>query len=268
MPLHFDILTLFPGMFSGVLGESIVARALAPASSARAERLASVDFTDIRAFATDRHRSVDDRPYGGGPGMVFKPEPVLDAVEHVLSRAPAEARDPWRRIVLTPQGSRLTQEKLRELAECRWIVLLCGHYEGFDERILDEVREKHAFEELSVGDFVLSGGEIPAMLILDGVIRLLPGALGHPGSASAESFENGLLDFPQYTRPPEYRGRRVPEVLLSGNHELIEKWRRDASIRRTRERREDLLGDSSARGRDLRVRAAEDRMEGRTSWRS
>jgi tRNA (guanine37-N1)-methyltransferase len=260
MPLHFDILTLFPGMFSGVLGESIVARALA-------QGLASVDFTDIRGFATDRHRSVDDRPYGGGPGMVFKPEPVLDAVEHVLARGPAEAH-PYRRIVLTPQGSRLRQEKLRELAECRSIVLLCGHYEGFDERIIDEVREKHAFEELSVGDFVLSGGEIPAMLILDGVIRLLPGALGHPGSASAESFENGLLDFPQYTRPPEYRGRRVPEVLLSGNHELIENWRRDASIRRTRERREDLLGDSSARGRDLRVRAAEDRMEGRTSWRS
>ena len=234
MPLHFDILTLFPGMFSGVLGESIVARALA-------QGIASVDFTDIRAFATDRHRSVDDRPYGGGPGMVFKPQPVLDAVEHVLSRAPPEA-EPAQRIVLTPQGSRLGQEKLRELAASRWIVLLCGHYEGFDERILDEVRERHGFEELSVGDFVLSGGEIPAMLVLDGVIRLLPGALGHPGSASAESFENGLLDFPQYTRPPEYRGRRVPEVLLSGNHELIEKWRREASIRRTRERREDLLG--------------------------
>jgi len=269
MALSFDILTIFPGMFSGVLGESIVARALA-------QGLASVDLTDIRGFARDRHRSVDDRPYGGGPGMVFKPEPVLDAVEAVLAKSRAD-RAASRRIVLTPQGASLTQDRLRELARAEWIVLLCGHYEGFDERILDELREKEGFEELSVGDFVLSGGEIPAMVILDGVIRLLPGALGHPESAREESFENGLLDFPQYTRPPEYRGRRVPDVLLSGNHEHIEKWRRDESLRRTRERREDLLRGNEppralsqgfAHESDLRGWPAEDRMEGTTSWKS
>jgi len=240
MALSFDILTIFPGMFSGVLGESIVARALA-------SRLIEVDFTDIRDFATDRHRSVDDRPYGGGPGMVFKPEPVFDAVESVLSRSKAPPEE-TRRIILTPQGPRLTQREVRDFARARWIILLAGHYEGFDERILEGLRTERGFEELSVGDFVLSGGEIPAMLILDGVTRLIPGALGDPDSARAESFEEGLLDFPHYTRPPEYRGRRVPDVLLSGNHAQIEKWRREQSIERTRERRGDLLGGGVGEG--------------------
>jgi tRNA (guanine37-N1)-methyltransferase len=234
MALSFDILTIFPGMFTGVLGESIVARAIAAG-------LIEVEFTDIRAFAAGRHRSVDDRPYGGGPGMVFKPEPVFAAVESVLSRSKAPP-DETRRIILTPQGARLTQARIRELAGARWIILVAGHYEGFDERILEGLRSERGFEELSVGDFVLSGGEIPAMVILDGVTRLLPGAVGDPDSTRLESFEDGLLDHPQYTRPPEYRGRKVPEVLLSGNHARIEKWRREQSLERTRERRGDLLG--------------------------
>jgi len=236
MPLCFDILTIFPGMFSGVVGESIVSRAVELG-------LVSIEFTNIRDFATDKHRSVDDRPYGGGPGMVFKPEPVIAAVESVLAkaRAPVEST---RKIVLTPQGRRLVQKDLRDLSQAEWIILLCGHYEGFDERILEGIK----FEEISIGDYVLSGGEVPAMAILDGVVRLLPGALGDPLSSRTESFEEGLLDYPQYTRPPDYRGMQVPEVLISGNHQLIEKWRREQALRRTRERRMDLLGAGPGKG--------------------
>jgi tRNA (guanine37-N1)-methyltransferase len=233
MALSLDILTLFPGMFPGVVGESIIARAVAA-------DLVRISFTDIREFASGRHRSVDDRPYGGGPGMVFKPEPVLAAVESVLAAGRA-APEATRRLIMTPQGGRLTQAHLRGLAAASWIVILCGHYEGFDERILDVLREEQGFEEVSVGDFVLSGGEVAAMVVLDGVVRLLPGALGDPESADRESFEYGLLDYPQYTRPPEYRGLKVPEVLLSGDHGRIAAWRRDQALRRTRERRGDLL---------------------------
>jgi tRNA (guanine37-N1)-methyltransferase len=249
MPLSFDILTLFPDMFTGVLGESIVARALASG-------LLRVQFTNIRDFTKDRHRSVDDRPYGGGPGMIFKPEPVFAAVESVLARL--GVLDPGvggqdvpgggeagpsrlRKILLTPQGKRLTQADLRGLASAAGIILLCGHYEGFDERVVEGLTAQHGFEEISVGDYILSGGEIPAMVILEGVVRLIPGALGHPMSAREESFEDGALEFPQYTRPPEFRGMRVPDVLLSGNHQLIEKWRREESLKRTRERRRDLM---------------------------
>jgi len=232
MPLSVDILTIFPGMFAGVLAESILRRALDSG-------LVEVEFTNIRDFASDRHHSVDDRPYGGGPGMVFKPEPVLAAVSHVLERGRA-APDETRKLILSPQGRRLDQERLRQLSRSSWIVLLCGHYEGFDERILERLGAD-GFEEVSIGDYVLTGGEIPAMVILDGVVRLLPGALGHPDSAAGESFEDGLLDYPQYTRPPEYLGMRVPEVLLSGNHQRIEAWRREESVRRTLERRRDLL---------------------------
>ena len=236
MPLCFDILTIFPGMFSGVVGESIVSRAVELG-------LVRTEFTNIRDFATDKHRSVDDRPYGGGPGMVFKPEPVFAAVESVLAKARAP-EESTRKIVLTPQGRRLVQKDLRELSQAEWIILLCGHYEGFDERILEGIK----FEEISIGDYVLSGGEVPAMAILDGVVRLLPGALGDPLSSRAESFEEGLLDYPQYTRPPDYRGMQVPEVLISGNHQLIEKWRREQALRRTRERRMDLLGAGPGKG--------------------
>ena len=254
MALSFDILTIFPGMFSGVLGESMVARAIDAG-------LIDVELTDIRDFSTDRHQKVDDRPYGGGPGMVFKPEPVVAAAEHVLARGKAES-ERTRRILLTPQGKRLEQRDLRELAEADWIVLLCGHYEGMDERIQEVLR----FEEFSIGDYVLTGGELPAMVVLDGVSRLVPGVLGHPDSAANESFENGLLDCPHYTRPFVFRDLEVPEVLISGDHRRIAAWRREQSLRRTRERRGDLLppeggadGDTEEgeqRGQSIVARAA------------
>jgi tRNA (guanine37-N1)-methyltransferase len=233
--LHFDIVTIFPGVFAGVVGESILGRA-------RKAGLFDVHTTDLRDFTRDRHRSVDDRPYGGGPGMLLKPEPVFEAVESVLAlgRAPESET---RKIVLTPQGEPLKQETLRRLARASWIVLLCGHYEGFDERIFEGLD----VEQISIGDYVLSGGEIPALAILDGVVRLLPGALGHPESVHHESFEGATLDYPQYTRPPEFRGLRVPDVLLSGNHEAIASWRRDQASRKTQEKRADLLEDRSGR---------------------
>ena len=230
-------------MFTGFLSESIIRRA-------RDAGVVEIAFTDIREFTTDPHRSVDDRPYGGGPGMVFKPEPVFRAVEAVLARRRAPPEE-TRRVILTPQGRRLTQRDLREFAEARWLVLLCGHYEGFDERIhqgltSQGVEDHHEgtgfdFEEYSIGDYVLSGGEVPAMVILDGVVRLLPGALGDPDSATEESFEDGLLEYPHYTRPPVFRGMEVPEVLLSGDHGKIAAWRKEQALIRTRERREDLL---------------------------
>ncbi len=237
MSFSVDILTIFPGMFPAVLGESIVGRA-------QSSGLVEIDYTDIRSFAQDRHLSVDDRPYGGGPGMVFKPEPVFAAVDHVLAQERAPAGN-TRKLILSPQGRRLEQEHLRDLATASWVVLLCGHYEGFDERIHVGLSEA-GFEEVSIGDYVLSGGEIPAMVILEGVVRLLPGAIGDPESANRESFEEGLLDYPQYTRPPEFRGMKVPEVLLSGNHPEIARWRQEQALQRTRQRRSDLLGDGTA----------------------
>ena len=230
MAVRFDIITIFPGMFSSVVDESILGRAVKSG-------LVEIQRVDLRDFTEDRHRSVDDRPYGGGPGMVFKPEPVFDAVESVLGEVGSAADAGVRKIILTPQGRRLDQSLLRELSGESRIVLLCGHYEGFDERIIEGLD----FEEVSIGDYVLSGGELPAMVLIDGVVRLLPGALGHPESSEEESFENGILEYPQYTRPPEYRGMKVPDVLLSGNHAEIEQWRRQQALERTRDRRGDLL---------------------------
>ena len=230
MAVRFDIITIFPGMFSSVVDESILGRAVKSG-------LVEIQRVDLRDFTEDRHRSVDDRPYGGGPGMVFKPEPVFDAVESVLGEVGSAADAGVRKIILTPQGRRLDQPLLRELSGESRIVLLCGHYEGFDERIIEGL----GFEEVSIGDYVLSGGELPAMVLIDGVVRLLPGALGHPESSEEESFENGILEYPQYTRPPEYRGMKVPDVLLSGNHAEIEQWRRQQALERTRDRRGDLL---------------------------
>ena len=230
MAVRFDIITIFPGMFSSVVDESILGRAVKSG-------LVEIQRVDLRDFTEDRHRSVDDRPYGGGPGMVFKPEPVFDAVESVLGEVGSAADAGVRKIILTPQGRRLDQPLLRELSGESRIVLLCGHYEGFDERIIEGL----GFEEVSIGDYVLSGGELPAMVLIDGVVRLLPGALGHPESSEEESFENGILEYPQYTRPSEYRGMKVPEVLLSGNPAEIEQWRRQQALERTRDRRGDLL---------------------------
>jgi len=233
--VRIDVLTIFPGMFAGVLGESIIKRAIEAG-------IVEIRLSDFRAFAKDRHRSVDDRPYGGGPGMVLRPEPIFEAVEAVRAKGGPEAS---RGILLTPQGRRLDQALLRDLARERWLILVCGHYEGFDERI----RIGLGFEEVSIGDYVLSGGEIPAMVLIDGIVRLLPGALGDPASSASESYSQGLLEYPQYTRPVEYRGMRVPDILVSGDHGKIAAWRREQAIARTRERRRDLLDAEGAADR-------------------
>jgi tRNA (guanine37-N1)-methyltransferase len=225
MALRIDILTLFPEMFTPVLGTSIPKRA--------AEKgLVSYHLTNVRDFATDAHKSVDDRPFGGGPGMVMMCQTVFDAVEA------AEAQDPRpaRRILLSPQGQVFDQRMAEELAKEPRLLLIAGHYEGFDERIIDGLRPT----ELSIGDYVLSGGELAAMVIVDAVVRLLPGALGHQEGAADETFAGGLLEYPQYTRPREFRGMTVPDVLLSGNHAAIAKWRLEQRKRRTEQRRPDL----------------------------
>lgn len=231
--MRIDILTLFPEMFGEVFAHSIMGRAV--------ERgLVDIKTVNYRDYAHDRHHTVDDYPYGGGPGMVLKPEPLFEAVETVLSEngEACECASLRRKVVLlTPQGRPFTQEAARELSGLDHLVLICGRYEGVDER----VRQYLATDELSIGDYVLSGGELPAMVVTEAVVRLLPGVLGSAESAQDDSFTKNLLQFPQYTRPPEFRGRTVPEVLLSGNHEEIARWRRQQSLARTIERRPDLL---------------------------
>jgi tRNA (guanine37-N1)-methyltransferase len=222
--LEADVLTIFPHMFPGPLGDSITGRAL---SAGRVQ----VRATDIREFATDRHRSTDDYPYGGGPGMVMRPEPVVAAIQSVR-------RASSRLILLTPSGRRFDQTVAHELAAERHLVLVCGRYEGVDER----VQLATSAEELSVGDFVLTGGELAAMVVLDAVIRLMPGVLASSDSWRDESHSfEGLLEYPQYTRPAEFRGLRVPDVLLSGHHAEVAAWRRRQALERTRERRPELL---------------------------
>lgn len=222
--LEADVLTIFPDMFPGPLGDSITGRALAA-------RLVRLNAVDIRAFAMDRHRSTDDYPYGGGPGMVMRPEPLLAAIDSV--RRPSS-----RVILLSPAGRRFAQPIAVELAAARHLVLVCGRYEGVDER----VSLLAGAEELSIGDFVLTGGELAAMVVLDAVIRLLPGVLSTSDAWRDESHaREGLLEYPQYTRPVEFRGLRVPDILLSGHHAQVAAWRRQESLKRTRERRPELL---------------------------
>jgi tRNA (guanine37-N1)-methyltransferase len=221
--MRFDIITLFPDFFTTPLSSGLIGKALA-------QEIATVHFVNPRDFATDKHRRVDDEPYGGGVGMLMKPEPLFAAVEAtpVLEQ----------RLVLfmTPQGQPMNQALFQELVTSfQQLVVICGHYEGVDERVLQLVDR-----EISLGDFVLTCGEIPALTLLNGVIRLLPGTVGKPASLKAESFEDGLLDYPQYTRPAEFREWKVPDVLLSGNHAEIERWRREQQIVRTRDRRPDL----------------------------
>jgi len=224
--VRIDVITIFPEVFGPFLDASMMGIA------AKSGRVA-FRVLNLRDFTEDRHRKVDDRPYGGGPGMVFKVEPVVRAVE----RATASGRDGARVILLTPAGEPFRQDRARELAGAEHLVLICGHYEGFDERIRVLLKP----EEISLGDFVLTGGEAAAMAVVDAVVRLLPGVLGSEESAARESFEDGVLDHPHYTRPPEFRGLRVPDVLLSGDHARIETWRREQALARTRERRADLL---------------------------
>jgi len=221
--MKIDVLTLFPGMFAGPLDESIVKRA-------RQAGLLDLRIHNLRDYAHDRHRTVDDRPFGGGPGMLLKPEPLFEAIE-------ALAGEQTRVILLSPAGRVFNQAVARELAQQTALLFVSGHYEGFDER----VREQLADDELSIGDYVLTNGALPAMVIIDAVTRLLPGALGDDESAHEESFSQGLLEYPQYTRPAEFRGLQVPEVLLSGNHAEIARWRAEQARQRTKERRPDLM---------------------------
>lgn len=228
--MRFDVLSIFPDLFESYLQQSLLKLAIQ-------RGLVDVRLWNIRDWATDKHRSVDDKPFGGGPGMLMMCPPVFDCVEHVQADAP----EPGRLVMLTPQGRRLDQSLVEELAEHRRLLLLCGRYEGFDERIRLGLNPL----EVSAGDFICNGGEVPAMLIIDTVIRLIPGVLGDETSSKYDSFsESGLLEYPQYTRPREFRGMTVPEVLLSGNHEEIARWRREQSLKLTRERRGDLLKDS------------------------
>lgn len=224
--MRIDILTLFPEMFASPLNYSILKRA-------QEQGLVAIALTNIRDFATDKYRKVDDKPYGGGPGMVMMPGPVFDCFEHVERLAPCRGRV----ILLTPQGERFTQAKARELAREPRLVLIAGRYEGFDERI----RIGLGAEPLSIGDYVLNGGELPAMVVVDAVVRLLPGALGDEDSAREDSFSEALLEYPQYTRPEVFRGMKVPEVLLSGDHGKIAQWRRRQALERTQQWRPDLL---------------------------
>ncbi len=223
--MRFDVFTLFPGLVQPYLQESILQRAAASG-------LIEVNVHDIRAWTSDKHHVTDEPPYGGGGGMVMKPEPVFAAVEGVLGAPP-----PCPVIMMTPQGRVFTQQVAQELAAHDHIALLCGRYEGIDER----VREHLVTDELSIGDYVLTGGELPALIVIDALSRLIPGVLGDPDGAADDSHATGLLEYPHYTRPYSFRGWEVPDVLISGNHALIERWRREQSLLRTRSRRPDLL---------------------------
>ena len=224
--MKVDVLTLFPAMFAGPLDESIISRAR---ESGRLE----LAIHDLRDWTHDRHRTVDDEPYGGGPGMVLKPEPIFEAIE-------ALTNDTTQVVMLTPQGESFGQPKARALSAHGHLLLLCGSYEGFDERIRTRVHH-----EISIGDYVLTNGALPAMVVIDTVTRLLPGVLGDDASSAEESFSEGMLEYPQYTRPADFRGMKVPEVLLSGNHAEIEKWRREQAVQRTAERRPELQKDNN-----------------------
>lgn len=224
--MHIDILTLFPGMFEGVFNESILKKAGEKGKY-------SCDLIDFRDYTENKHNKVDDYPFGGGAGMVLAPQPIFDCVEAVRKKRDTKPRV----ILMCPQGERYSQRKAEEFAKEDHLIFLCGHYEGYDERI----REHVVTDEISIGDYVLTGGELGAMVVVDSVVRLLPDALGNNESAVEDSFSTGLLEHPHYTRPADFRGMKVPEVLTSGNHARIEEWRARESLRRTLERRPDLL---------------------------
>ena len=225
--MTIDVVTIFPAMIEAALAEGIIGRA-------RERGLLDLRARDLREFTADRHRTVDDVPYGGGPGMVMKPEPIFRAVDAIA----ADRGAPDAIVLMTPQGRRFTQEEAERLSRLERIVLICGRYEGVDERVAEGL----ATDELSIGDYVLTGGELPALVVVDAVARLIPGAVGDADSVAGESFVQGRLDHPHYTRPAVFRGRAVPEVLVSGHHGAIERWRRRERARRTLERRPDLIG--------------------------
>jgi len=227
--MRIHVLSLFPEMFEGVFGSSILKKA-------QEKKAVSLDVTDFRTYSGNKHNQVDDYPYGGGAGMVLKPEPLFQAVEAICT-----SMNKPRIILMCPQGERFTQAKAEELAAEEELIFLCGHYEGYDERI----REHLVTDEISIGDFVLTGGELAAMTVIDSVVRLLPGVLGNGDSPVQDSFSTGLLEHPHYTRPAEFKGLKVPDVLLSGNHAHINQWRREQSLYRTWSRRPDLLSNTN-----------------------
>ncbi|XXM74494.1 tRNA (guanosine(37)-N1)-methyltransferase TrmD [Lysinibacillus sphaericus] len=224
--MKIDVLSLFPPMFTGIFGESILKKA-------NEKQAVAYNVVNFREFADNKHGQVDDYPYGGGAGMVLKPQPIFDAVENLKGEKDTKPRV----ILMCPQGERYTQSKAEELAKEEHLIFICGHYEGYDERI----REHVVTDEISIGDYVLTGGELGAMVVIDSVVRLLPGVLGNEDSPVQDSFSSGLLEHPHYTRPADFRGMKVPSELISGNHRLIEEWREKESFRRTFERRPDLL---------------------------
>lgn len=224
--IRFDVLTLFPSMFEAVLGDSVIGRA-------REKGIIEMHFTDIRDFTTNKHRKVDDYPYSGGGGMLMQAQPVYDAYMSVAEKLPQKPLT----IYMSPQGKVFNQKMAMDLSKEENIVILCGHYEGVDQRVLDEIVDM----ELSVGDFVLTGGELPAMSVIDAVSRLIPGVLAEESSYENESHFNGLLEYPQYTRPPVWNGREIPEILISGHHANIEKWKREQSLLNTLKKRPDML---------------------------
>ena len=225
--MRISVLTLFTGMFAPVTTESVIGRA--------AERgLLEIEVTDIRDYSAARHHKTDDYPFGGGAGMIMTPQPLFDALDHLGASGAGRAK---RLIYMSPRGRLLDTDMIHELAAENELLILCGHYEGIDERVL----ERFGLEEVSIGDFILTGGELPAMILIDAVARLLPGVLGNPGAHTEESIYSGLLEYPQYTQPREFRGMKVPEVLLSGNHKLIRLWKFEESLRLTLERRPDLF---------------------------
>ncbi|MFC1657978.1 tRNA (guanosine(37)-N1)-methyltransferase TrmD [Candidatus Omnitrophota bacterium] len=232
--MRIDILTIFPKMFKPILNESIVRRA-------QAKGKVSIFVHDLRDFSPDKHRKVDDRPFGGGPGMVMRPEPIFNAIKYISKKrqgTKGQAKKGLKVVMLTPRGRRLDQGIAKQLARSSRLVLICGHYEGIDER----VKKGLVDQEISIGDYVLTGGELPAMVVVDCIVRLIPGVLGEKNSLHFESFEGNLLEYPQYTRPADYRGMRVPAVLVSGNHKRIERWKQAQAFEATKKRRPDLLG--------------------------
>lgn len=242
--MRIDVLTIFPDMFEGPMSASMM-------GLAREKCLLDLHVHDLREWTADKHRSTDDSPYGGGPGMVMKPEPIFLAVRAIAAMEPT----PPHVVFLAPSGRRFTQPVARQASTHGRVLLVCGRYEGFDERVMSL-----ADDVLSIGDYVLTGGELPAMVFMDAVVRLLPGVLGHENSTTDESFSDGLLEYPQYTRPPEFEGLPVPEVLLSGNHGRIAQWRREQSVIRTAKVRPDLLESSDLSERERMI--ADDAISG------
>lgn len=238
--MKIDVLTIFPEYFAAIFDFGIVRRA-------KAAGIVEINVHDIREYAADKHKMVDDRPFGGGDGMVLKPEPIFAAIENLLGTSDHDAYPLATRVVmLTPQGEPFKQERAQELANgAAHLVLICGRYEGVDERVNDAL----VTDEISIGDYVMSGGEPAAAVVVDAIVRLLPGALGSETSAENESFSDGLLDWPHYTRPAEFRGMKVPEILLNGHHAEIEKWRREKALEKTRTNRKDLLTGENGESR-------------------